>query len=265
MLHISNSVTLAPQLADIFSPKKGESGVATIGKIVKDFKFANVDVKSEDSFLHEQLAPAFGRVLTKDYLKEIDDDLKIMIAATNRELAKRTWDKVISVCMSNPLMEPMDSPQSNIVRAHTLNKAGSNGFTIDRVCNTGVVNEVYSWFINLIADEDVINSIEFNIKVLSNVVATTGAVINDFAGFLTRKERQELTIVDIGVLRYPDLEQYFKVFRIQLTAWRESKAVTVVGKDSNGITGQYNMRKFQPRVSVIEKMNPKIQEKARYR
>ncbi len=49
---------------------------------------------------------------------------------------------------------------------------------------------------------------KFDINVLAEIVATTGAAIDSFLTFFVKFEHHEKTVVDIGVLRYPDSEKY---------------------------------------------------------
>lgn len=62
------------------------------------------------------------------------------------------------------------------------------------------------------SDPDVLNSTKIDINVLANIVAQTGAAVDSFESFFAKEEHQEQTLVDIGVLRFPDIDHpYFKV------------------------------------------------------
>jgi len=51
-----------------------------------------------------------------------------------------------------------------------------------------------------------------DINVMANIVAQTGATITGLETLIYKKEHHEKTIVDIGVLRFPDPDHpYFKV------------------------------------------------------
>jgi hypothetical protein len=79
---------------------------------------------------------------------------------------------------------------------------------------------------------DVLNSTQFDIGVLANIVAQTGTTIDSVETLFFKD------LVDIAVLRFPDLEYpLFKVYRIQLRAWSDSTRVLMVQDDENGITG----------------------------
>ncbi|KAF8206652.1 hypothetical protein K438DRAFT_1962984 [Mycena galopus ATCC 62051] len=268
-MSVLDVVHLAPKIAEIFGAKKGDTAVQTIGNLVQTFDFSKVDVstKTRDDCLHTGLAPSFGN-LTRESIKAMDEQLKIMIAGTNRELEQtpaeeRTWDKIIAIFMQNPLIEPVDTPTANIVRADKLIKKDSNWFKVDRHKDDGVAREVLSWFTTLISDEDVLNSTKIDIKVFADIVATTGAAIDSFLSFFSKTEHHEKTVVDIGVLRYPDIDHpYFKVYRIKISAWSDTTRITFHAEDANGITGEYNVRLFKPRDSVISGMKAETKKKA---
>jgi len=188
-----------------------------------------------------------------------------MIAGTMRALAKvpiqqRSWEKVLSVMMQNPLLEP---ETSGIARADKLVKEGTNVFLVDGSPDPNIVREVETWFINLIQDDDVLKSTAIDIKVMANIVAQTGATIDSFEALIYKNEYHEKTMVDIGVLRFPDIDHpHFKLYRIQLIAWSDSTRVLFVQKDKNGITGEFNSRVFKPRASVINELSGTVKKQA---
>ncbi|KAF9271880.1 hypothetical protein BGZ68_002941, partial [Mortierella alpina] len=55
---------------------------------------------------------------------------------------------------------------------------------------------------------------------------------------------------------------YFKLYRIKLTAWSDCRRVLFVQNDKNGITGQYNVRRYGPRESVIRELKAETIKKA---
>lgn len=55
-------------------------------------------------------------------------------------------------------------------------------------------------------------STKIDTEVLGKIVAQAGAAIRNFESLSKRHEYHEKTVLDIGVLRFPDAEQpYFKV------------------------------------------------------
>jgi len=165
--------------------------------------------------------------------------------------------------MQNVLIEPMVGETANIARADKLIKTGTSYFNYDRKKDWGVVREVQSWFAKLVGDDDILNSTGIDLNVLADIVSTTGATINSFEAFFAKNEHHEKNVVDIGVLRYPDPDHpFFKVYRIQLSAWSDTRRVVFVGEDANGITGQISVRLFKPRDSVISGLKEEVKKKA---
>ncbi|KAI5839050.1 hypothetical protein DFP73DRAFT_587912 [Morchella snyderi] len=249
-------------LASVFEGNK------EIGDIVKSFDFSKVNVndKSTKAFLTTKLAPSYG-TLTSESIKLMDEQLKVMITATTKVISKippeeRSWEKVISALKNNSLIEPMEG--GNIDRtADPLTKSGTNVFKVDGSPNNAIVKEVETWFQRFISDSDILNATQIDIKVLGNIVAQTGATIDSFEAFFVKNEYHEKNLIDIGVLRYPDLDHpYFRVYRIELKAWSQSKRILFVQEDSNGITGRFQACKFKPRKSTMDALRPETVKKA---
>ncbi|KDR77776.1 hypothetical protein GALMADRAFT_210023 [Galerina marginata CBS 339.88] len=244
-------------------------GEKSIGDMVKGFDFSKMDVKDDtrNDHLHLDLAPSYGPEgkLTSAAIKCMDDNLKIMIAGTMKSLSAlkpedRSWANIMSTLMQNPLLEPETDA---ISRSDKLIKSGTNVFKFDGSPDATIVNEVQAWFVGLISDKDVLDSTKIDIHVLGEIVAQTGATVDSFETFFGKKERHEKTIVDIGVLRFPDQDRpHFQVYRIQLHAWSQSNRVLFVQEDTNGITGEYYSRNFKPRDSVIVGLRAETKQKA---
>ncbi|KAF5632674.1 hypothetical protein F52700_6210 [Fusarium sp. NRRL 52700] len=234
--------------------------------LVKGFDFSKMSTKdsTRDDFLHCSLAPSFG-TLNGDTIKKLDDEMKIMIVGLTKALAKlpanqRSWDTIVSLCAQNPLLAPLDE---GVSRSDSLIKNSSGDFKTDGSPDSGIVKEVNAWFKKLISDEDVINSTKIDIDVLGRIVAQSGATIDSFEAFFAKTEEHEKTLVNIGVLRYPDMDNpFFKIYRIQLTAWSKSERVLFHQEDQNGIQGLFNMRRYKPRGSVIDNLRQEVKQKA---
>lgn len=55
-------------------------------------------------------------------------------------------------------------------------------------------------------------STKIDVDVLAKIVAQTGATVDSFEAFFAKHEYHEKTLVDIGVLRFPDIDNpFFKV------------------------------------------------------
>ncbi|PNP60529.1 hypothetical protein THARTR1_00553 [Trichoderma harzianum] len=139
----------------------------------------------------------------------------------------------------------------------------ANGSNFDGSPDAILVKEVQAWFNNLISDDDVLNSTNIDVEVLAKIVAQISAIFNNFETFFTKDVYREQTLIDIGVLRFPDVDQpYFKVYRIKLAAWSDSSRSLLHQEDINGITGEFKSRIFRPRASVIEHLTSATFQKA---
>lgn len=225
------------------------------------------DVKSEAIPVRCSLAYSFGK-LTKESVKMMDEKLKILIAGTVRELQKipsdqLSWDKVVSIFNQNSLMERMGNSEIN--KSDKLIKdRGTSAFKCDGSPDAAIVKEVESWFINLLGnDQYIVNDTKIDIKMLADIVAASGAFVDSFEALFYKKEYHEKTVVDVGILRFPDIENPFvKVYRIKLTAWNDCSRYFFVQDDKSGITGEFNAVKYKPRESVISRLKEETKEKA---
>jgi len=240
-------------------------GAPDIKSVVQNFDFSKMNQtdKKENSYLTAKLAPSYG-TLTSEAVKAMDEHLKIIIAGTTNALAKvtdKSWENIVSTLQQNTLIEPMDDGLETSDKL--IKDYGTSAFKTDGSPDQTIVKEVTVWFKNLIKDQDVLDATSIDIKVLGQIVAQTGATVDSFEAFFGKHEYHERTMIDIGVLRYPDVSNpFFKVYRIKLTAWSDCRRVLFVQEDKNGITGEYNVRRYKPRKEVLDELKPAIVQKA---
>ncbi|KAF9271050.1 hypothetical protein BGZ68_004329, partial [Mortierella alpina] len=209
MLNVSSLVplsvpSLAPKIEAIFGSKD-------ITNLVAGFDWSKLSTREQtsDSYVHCDLAPSFGK-LNQASVKDLDEKLKVMIAGTTRAIDRlpanhRSWENITSTIAQNSLLQPLDD---GIAKSDKLIKdGGTNFFKTDGSPDPTIVKEVHTWFTNLISDEDVLASTKIDIDVLAKIVAWTGATVDSFETLFGRNEYHERTVVDIGVLRYPDIDQ----------------------------------------------------------
>ncbi|KAE8418074.1 hypothetical protein BDV36DRAFT_295477 [Aspergillus pseudocaelatus] len=98
---------------------------------------------------------------------------------------------------------------------------------------------------------------------MANIVAQSGTIIDSFQTFWSRLEPHEQTILDIGVLRFPDPSHpYFKLHRIKLFAWMDGSRTTFQMYDMNGMKGEFCSRIFKARKAAIDQLKPEARANA---
>lgn len=254
-------------LATIFGPEG-----AAVGKIIQDAFNAPgfTDIKSETSFTYK-LAASYG-TLNKDSIKQMDEQLKVCIAGTVHELSKVTennqqpsWDKVVEVMQQNTLVEPCpNEPPVNVHDRYINNSSGA--FMVDGKPSQDRINEILMWFQNVVKDDDVLKATAINhaeVEKLARIVGETGVSVSDIGSIFHGEENVQRTLLDVGVLRFPDLDHpYFKVYRLKLHAWRSSTRDLFVEKNSNGLDVEFNCRKYKPRESVLAAIRREVIDRA---
>ncbi|KAK4159580.1 hypothetical protein QBC43DRAFT_326927 [Cladorrhinum sp. PSN259] len=236
-----------------------------IGTLVKNFDWSKMNVREAKSndYLHIDVAPYLG-TLNKESIHQMDDDLKIMIAGTMKILAKqadKSWNAVLATMMHNQLLQPDD--RGEIVRSDKLIKENSSDFKSDGSPNADIFSEVETWFNNLVQDQDVLNGTKIDSQVLANIVDQTGAFIDSFETFFDKNEHHEQTMMDIGVLRFPDNDRpFFNLYRIKLIAWSDCSRIVSHQESKNGINAEFNSCIFRPRKELIWRLSPAARQMA---
>jgi len=241
-----------PHIQKIFGEKAQE-----VGDLIKKFDFKSIDTKdiTSQDYFNYALAPSFGD-LTDESFKAMDEELKVMMAGTIKVLENqpdKSWKSVLATMMTNKSTIP-DEEEIYNVEHYTHNT--SSWFQFDHKKDQTVVNAVLTWFDNLISDSDIRKSTQIDINVMADIVATTGAIIEGLASIAYKHEYHEKNLLEIGVLRYPDIQSpYFKLYRIKLKAYADATRTLIKTEDKNGIMGEFNCRKFRPRKEVIAKLS----------
>lgn len=241
--------------------------IAMARQLMEETTFKDV-MATEIIPYHTELAASYGN-LNSESIKLIDDELKVMMAAVNRQLTtlheknkegtEILFDEYVNAMLQNPVLEK--DYDAEIFR-NEYKQFSNFGFARGDI-DQQVVQQVITWFENLIGDPDVLNSTRINIKDYANIVGATDAAVENLQTLIMRTEEVERSVMEVGVLRYPDLDNpYFKMYRIKLKAYRKSFRVTFVQKDESGIKGQYAMQVFRPRSSVISSLKEKTRKMA---
>jgi len=216
---------------------------------------------------NQTLAPSFGgEGSLKENLRGLDEKLKILIAISNKELLKipegqRNWDRVQACFLANASAKPMGDPVS--VPAE-LNSSTTSNFKFDGKPDPKLVQQVLNWWSDTaIPDEDIRKDTRIEIDAMADIVARSGAAVTNLFRVFHAYERREERIVDIGCLRYPDMDHpYFKVYRIELFAFSDCTRNFWHQTDTNGIRCVLTHRRFEPRADFIKEIKWDTRQKA---
>ncbi|EJD46533.1 hypothetical protein AURDEDRAFT_164361 [Auricularia subglabra TFB-10046 SS5] len=211
----------------------------------------------------DQLAPCYG-VLKSEAIRNMDAELQVAIGGTARVISlippeQRTWDKIMEALKQNPVLEPIAG--SDIDRADTYHSDRRNWLKKTPEYDI-VLKEARAWLTKLIVDPDILKQrAEIDLDIVAKVVSHASSTIDGLKLFA--KDQGEKKVLDIGILRYPDVDNPFiKVYRISLLAWYDSRVVVGRAHDRNGISGEFNVRLFKPRGSVIKSMQSEAKDQA---
>ncbi|XP_029635587.1 uncharacterized protein LOC115210937 isoform X2 [Octopus sinensis] len=252
------------------------NGISSIGDVLQAIREAftiDLAVKniSERIPYHTSLAAQYG-TLTSESVKSMDRKLKVMIAGTHRmmkQLQQREeykdkeipFEEYLSVMNQNVFIKAQEG--SRYRNSDYLTFEETNWFKFDGSPEKAKVYQVQTWFSNLISDMDVAAETQINITDFTNIVAATGAAVEDFITFFVAAENIERSIVDMGILRYPDIDRpYFKLFRIKLRAYRMCRRILAGQRDESGIKGVYDTVSYVPREEVISDLRESIRDMA---
>ncbi|AGE56576.1 hypothetical protein ATCVNEJV2_275R [Acanthocystis turfacea Chlorella virus NE-JV-2] len=267
---ISNTMENADQNNPQFGPR-GNDLAATFSNIIKNNVINDVQTKNYITFC---LAPSYGK-LNKESIKSLDDNLKIMLIGTIKELQTKTdylpagqtlsWDDVLSVMCNNNFIQP-DEDSVPIFVDQTYERESTDDFNFDGGADSSVVQEIKSWVYSVINDDDIINSTSINedtVVDLCRIVSEKGAHVDSVDDIFAKTQYTERTLVDIGVIRFPDVDHPFlKVYRLCINCHNKCKRILFHEENSSGIRVMLNSRKFIPRKSVIGGMMESIKQKA---
>ncbi|RMZ41932.1 hypothetical protein CA14_010615 [Aspergillus flavus] len=219
---------MAPTLAEVF----GSDGI-DIAERINNFKWNTIYDRGGPNaeYLHDGLAPSYG-TLNSESIDDLDEAYK-------------------SVLTNNTYLEPAGD---SIDRTENLLKGNMGYFNVGANPDNAVVKEVLTWWNKLIADQDVLNS-TINSQAMANIVSQSGAIIDMSQQFWSKSGAHEQKMLDIGVLRFPDVSQpYFKLYRIKLSVRVDMSRTIFPMGDLGGITGEFHSRSFKPREAAIDQL-----------
>ncbi|KAL0636928.1 hypothetical protein Q9L58_004030 [Maublancomyces gigas] len=242
--------------------KHGSTAAAKSGDAVTGNLRLDIESKARDEGNSAQTKHIAGPNTLKDDLKALDQELCSIIAVTTTKFAamtpeERTWDNVLGALEQNPVLKPMEDETIHKTDKHSLNSftlLGGNGKP-----NKIAMDAVGAWFRGFITDEDVLRTTKIDTEWCKYTVCQTGAAIQNIVKVVAKSQKINQELVDIGVLTYPTKESpHFKVFRIQLKVWAETKRFLNFQTDNNGVIGEFSYRKYETCSTVIDWLSGNI-------
>ncbi|XP_036359892.1 uncharacterized protein LOC115212730 isoform X4 [Octopus sinensis] len=238
------------------------TAIVTIASIISKGRemLKNVNVKdimkTEIIPYHCDLAQSYGN-LTHTIFEEMDNELKVMIGASkisldrlHKEANEREvkFEEYVATLTQNPFLETAEDGAFFNQDFQGFESFGISTGGYDRA----IAEQARSWFINLVQDKDILDSSKIEIEDFVNIVSASGAAVECFATLFYKKIRVERRVVDLGVVRYPDLENPFlKMYQLKIAAYRSSTRLLFLEKKQSGIGGSIYIRKFVPRRAAI--------------
>ncbi|EJD46474.1 hypothetical protein AURDEDRAFT_164305 [Auricularia subglabra TFB-10046 SS5] len=207
--------------------------------------------KRVDLLSFQQETPSYGDVSQRPGYKEMDAFLVCAVREAEKALkeitpTQRDWLAVLCAFQLCPLL--VMSPEAPIDRSDEFTITRNNWFK-KQVHYRSVGDEVYRWFKRFRQDLDTeLARGAVDLDAIHDIVAHAGRMFEGNCVF--KKERQQRTLLDIGV------------YRLELVAWYQSRVILGRAQDKNGIMAQFNMRQYQPHEKSIESLRETMQQLA---
>ncbi|KAF7794157.1 hypothetical protein EIP86_005288 [Pleurotus ostreatoroseus] len=195
----------------------------------------------------------------------MDDMLRIASAEAITLLSEipvedRTWEKVLSTLAQSPFMKRAEDLA--VDKTDLWTKEQTNAFSLSSSEDPIIVKEADGWLRTLIVDPDIWETSHLSFGVITTLVAEIGTAVESLWQLINDKTQKDRTVVDIGILRFPDPDNpYFKIYRIHLKAWISQERHFIRTKKICGISGSFNSRKFVPREDKIKSAQAEAQKK----
>lgn len=219
---------------------------------------------------HFTVAPSWNK-LTKDSFITMDEHLKLLLAITFHNIEKfvrdhgqdsLSWEKLLELMDQNAMIERKSTTDMEVKQ--TKRRSDRNYFKIDGKSDQILRDEVVRWIRESIQDPELLNIIgKEAMDKIATIYAETGAKISGFCAFFAKTEVQEFTLLDVGIIRTPDITKpWLQLFRIKIFVHRHNQRVLFVEDNDSLLTLEANTRDYIPRPEVMKSINPKIMAKA---
>lgn len=96
-----------------------------------------------------------------------------------------------------------------------------------------------------VEDSTIWDMLQIDTERIKQIFGTEGIRATNFAGLIARSKSVAHIAIDVGVVRFPRMEDpFFKLYRFRVIVFHSETAVTFVHKKSNGIFCEFNQRKY---------------------
>ncbi|GAB1607594.1 uncharacterized protein LOC115228476 [Argonauta hians] len=208
-----------------------------------------------------EIAAIFGN-LTINSLIKMDDNLKLMMAGLVKALKgvnSTSWEQLLEYLDEIPYLQMFDSIPEGYHRGileYYKDDLVKLGKEIDHTMKFNIEN----WFERFIGDRTLLEETKIDIGKLSEMAATQ-AFNYELKNLFYEKDVEETVVVDMAVLRFPDVEHpYFQAFVIKVYVRREYVRYLWKRKGTIRFVCKYNVIKYRPNEEYLRKLTDDIKE-----
>jgi hypothetical protein len=233
-----------------------------------------IDEVSENNKMtrcHFRVAPSWGK-LTKDSIVMMDDQLKLILFATFKQIDKfvqdegqdkLTWEKLTELMEQNVMVE-RKTGITNLSVVQSKTRDETNWFCFDGSPDEPIKDGVVRWIKESIQDPELLEIIgEETMNKIGNIFASSGAAVDGFFHFFANNETEEFSVLDVGIIRIPDITKpSIQLFRIKIHVKRYDQRVFFIQSDECEITLEANTRDYVPREEVMKSVKEQVLKKA---
>jgi len=138
-------------------------------------------------------------------------------------------------------------------RHDTMNQSGSACFKFDGSAPADQVMKAINFMQKVVGNPDIWANLKIDTNKAARIFAETGAAVKDVISAVYAKTRRVFKAIDIGMLRYPDIDNpTFRVYRFQLYVFADCERIAFHQTDKNGILADFRCRTYGVRQSALD-------------
>lgn len=226
--------------------------------------------QNKDTRCHFRVAPSWG-TLAKDSFIMMDNHLKLLLAVTFHTIEKfvrdegqsnLSWEKLLELMEQNVMMQRKTTTDMNVQQSKY--KSETNWFKFNGSADEIACDGIIRWIRESIQDPELLKIIgEDAMLKIATIFSETGARVDSFFHFFANTNKEEYTLLDVGIIRIPDISKpSLQLFRIKLYVQRQDRRVLCTQVDDSVLHLEAATRDYIPREEVMKSINAKVLEKA---